>query len=132
MIEETIKLITESPNYFPSSGDNLLGMEIDIAHCLESSKTFNLVSLGRTNSSSCMFDIKLNISETVKEYHEIRSELRELWEFIKYLYYEASSLVINSKSAELHFITIIGKNQFYVTGKIVVEGINYELLAKNS
>ncbi|MFY0677942.1 MAG: hypothetical protein JXR18_11720 [Neptuniibacter sp.] len=132
MIEETIAKIITSPNYSPSDGDNLLGMDYDVFHCLDSNEILVVEEIKQTGQNECMFSINLEASKSAKELHDVRQALKEAWEFIQYGYFEASSLSVTPKSAVLRFITVIGENQFYVTGCVKVSGPNYERIARNA
>lgn len=132
MIQETINLIVISPDYEPSSGDNLLGMEYDIEHAFESSEVFDKVMIKRTEDNRCMFQITLSVSDNVEILHDVSDALTEAWDFIQYQYYGASSVIIGQDKAALRFVTVIGENQFYVTGLVWVKGTAYEKLAKNA
>ncbi len=132
MIQETIKLITTGPNYEPSSGDNLRGMEYDIEHAFESSDTFENVSVKRSDDKNSLFQISLTVSESVENLHDVSGALKEAWDFIQYQYFEASSITLGPDKAAFRFVTIIGKNQFFVTGLAWVKGAAYERLAKNA
>ncbi len=132
MIQETINTITNSPDYEPSSGDNLLGMEYDIEHAFESSDTFDQVSVKRIDDKNGMFQIRLTVSESVESIQNVNEALKEAWGFIQYQYFEASSIIIGRDRAALRFVTVIGRNQFYVTGLAWVQGTVYEGLTKNA
>ncbi|WP_339074634.1 hypothetical protein [Teredinibacter turnerae] len=132
MIEEIINKITNSPNIQASDGDNLLGMDYDVFHCFESNSVFEVEEISHANNNECMFDIKLSVSKTTRELHELVHAIKASWEFLQYRYFEASSLIVSKKSAVFRFVTVIGENQFYVTGKIIVSGTVYEKLAKSA
>ncbi|AFV00108.1 hypothetical protein [Simiduia agarivorans] len=79
-----------------------------------------------------MFDIKLLASPSVKELLDIKRALKEAWYFLQYPYFEASNFQVSRKYLIFRFVTLIGENQFYVTGKVTVSGIVYEQLAKSA
>jgi len=82
MIKETIDLIVNNPNYAPSTGDNLVGMEFDIQHAFESNQTFEKVSIVRTGDKRCMFQINLTVATDIENLYQISNGLQEAWGFI--------------------------------------------------
>lgn len=132
MIEETINNIVYSSNLRASEGDDLLGMDCDVFHAFDSSEIFEVREIEQTSDKASMFDIKVLVSPSVKELHEVRQALKTARGFIQYPYFEASNLLVCHQNAVFKFVTVIGKNQFYVTGKVTVSGSVYEHLAKNA
>ena len=78
-----------------------------------------------------MFRVLVEVRENVSELHSVRSELNDAWDFIKYGFYGAQSIELTKNEGKVSFITIIGQNQFYVSGRIEVRGDHYQLLAAN-
>lgn len=132
MIEDTINNLINSKTHFPSEGDNLLGMDYDVFHAFDSREIFSEIDVKQTDKEESMFEIQLSISEEAKELHHVRTGLIDAWAFIQYGYFEASSMNIGRKQAVLRFVTLIGENQFYVTGTVTVSGAKYQQLARNA
>lgn len=132
MIEDTITNLVNSNTHFPSEGDNLLGMDYDVFHAFDSREIFSEVDIRKTGKDASMFEIQLSISEETEELHHVRTALIDAWAFIQYGYFEASSMNIGRKQAVLRFVTLIGENQFYVTGTVTVSGTKYHQLARNA
>jgi hypothetical protein len=132
IIEEIIKEIANSPSYVPSTGDNLLGMEYDIDHAFESNRAFEEVTIKRTGNKNSMLEIVVSVSDSVNALHEVSQGIKKSWEFIQYQYFEASSITIGKHKAGFRFITVIGENQFYVTGTVWVKDPRYEKVANSA
>jgi hypothetical protein len=132
MIEEAINNILNNQSLRPSMGDDLLGMDYDVFHAFDSSEVFEIQEVEQTSDKACMFNVRLQVASSVNELHEVRQALTVAWNFIQYPYFESSNLLVSRKNAVFRFVTIIGENQFYVTGKVTVSGSVYEHLAKNA
>ena len=128
MIEETIRFITSSPGYSPIDERYLTGFDYDILPCLESGHVLRIVSNDLTEDRECMYMIKVDVLDSVDSIYDVWNALRKSWECLRYDYYGASSFFCGDNKAELRFITIPGSDQVYVTGKIIIEGKNYERL----
>ncbi len=128
MIEETIKKVIVS--LAPSSGDNLLGMDIDICHYFNSSSKLKFGSITRSNDPTCMFVIDLEATENNESLTDVCSALITVWEKVAYHYFAAHSINKFKTKSVLRFVTVIGDKSFYVTGKAVISGKQYENLAK--
>ncbi|MCG8043912.1 MAG: hypothetical protein JAY72_21185 [Candidatus Thiodiazotropha endolucinida] len=127
MIEETINTVVSS--LFPSSGDNLLGMDIDICHYFESNTKLKFISRRQTGDPGCMFVVHLEATEDAHDIADISSALEEVWDNLAYSYFESRTIKKYKRKAVLRFVTVIDENSFYVTGNAIVTGNRYEKLA---
>ena len=128
MIEKTIESLVKELS--PSDGDNLLGMDYDICHYFDTSDATKFISREQTNNNKCMFIINLEATEAATDIGSVTESLSEAWECIMYNYFECGSIEKYKEMEVLRFVTVIGKDSFYVTGKAVVSGERYLQLAK--
>ena len=111
MIEKHIdKVISELS---PASGDNLMGMGIDITHFFGSVKEFDLVSSKQTEDLSCLFSIKLSASNNAHSLGELVRELKETYSQIAYSYLNISAVIRYKKSTVLRFVTVNEFGPYY-------------------
>lgn len=128
MIEPTIKQIISGLE--PSMGDNLLGMMIDMTHYFDIPEGISFISKKENTDTSCMVEIKLEATNKAEHISDVMWALKQAWRDVSYSYFEASNITKYKKRMELRFVTVIDANAFFVTGRAVVIGKHYELLAK--
>ena len=129
MIEETIELIVKK--FVPSTGDNLLGMDYDICHFFGKNDAIRFLSRNKSGDKKCMFSIELEATNCAKDISDVPNALRGALDNVVYKYFESSSIQMYKDKAVLRFVTVIGENQFYVTGEAIVSGNRYRQLASD-
>ncbi len=130
MIEKTIDLIIKELS--PSDGGDLRGMDYDICAVFENSKVFECTSIEQSDDVSCMFIINLQALEISNHISEILNAICVARESITYSHFSAHSLQRFEEQAILKFVTVISEEHFYVTGKIVISGKEYQRLYRKS
>jgi hypothetical protein len=129
MIEETIDFTVKK--FVPSTGDNLLGMDYDICHFFGKNDAIRFLSRNKSGDKKCMFSIELEATNCAMNINDVTSALRGALDNIVYKYFESSSIQMYKEKMVLRFVTVIGENQFYVTGEAIVSGDRYRQLASD-
>lgn len=104
----------------PSSGDDLLGMEIDFDILLSDSELLTEVEVRKGDNVDEMIHATCNAAPGVTAI-EVEAELRRLWiERLRYGYLEAH-MVTRSTKVRLDAITQIAPGAFYVTATVTTQ-----------
>lgn len=114
----------------PSSGDDLLGFEIDADALLGDSDLLRNGEVKRTGDPRCMLSISAELAPEASTLRQVEDVLWTVWRDLQYDYFEATQLLLTQRAAELRFVTAIADNSFFVTGRIIVHGPHYERLAR--
>ena len=128
MIERIIQQVMESTS--PSSGDNLMGFEIDADHFFGSNEAFVEAAVSRTEDLSCMLEMHGEIASHIVSLQQIGAVLNEIWQNLAYAYCEASSCQWYKEAMIFRFVTVISGDAFYVAGRMIVDGEHYSRLAE--
>jgi len=106
----------------PSSGDDLLGMSIDVDVYLSMPEAIDSdsVDVERTDRPDRLICAKCRAA-TGASLGEAAAAVEHTWmEHLRYRYREAHVLTSADGVATLHFITQMGERQIYVTGQIEI------------
>ncbi len=99
-----------------STGDNLLGFEIDIESYLEMSETFKGIRVSRTGDTNCLIVAKCKYASTTTP-DEVAKELEEIWmDSLRYQEFEKHVCKIQERTVVFYFCTT--SDHLGVTGKI--------------
>jgi hypothetical protein len=128
MIERIIQCVMESTS--PSSGDNLMGFEIDADHYFGSNEAFTNATVSRTDDLPCMLEMRGEIAGHISSLQQIGGALNEIWQNLVYAHCEASSCEWYKEAMIFRFVTVVSGDAFYVTGKMVVGGERYSRLVE--
>ena len=115
----------------PSSGDNLTGFIIDTDHFLEESGKFKSVKVSRTKDRLCLVNAHVELSYEIRTIQYLSQLLYDAWNNIRYDHFAASACHWCKEATIFRFVTIISKNDFFVTGKITANGEPYSKLVEN-
>lgn len=106
---------------FPSSGDNLTGMQVDFEYYLAASRLLRNVFVQSIGMEPGTLHAVADFSGSLEEVGELGNELRSIWlSQLRYGYLEAHEIISESNYTTLRFITQIDADGFYVTGRIRV------------
>ncbi|MGE0708062.1 MAG: hypothetical protein AB7T09_08645 [Planctomycetota bacterium] len=136
-VEAVMEQITKSQ--FPSSGGNLSGFLIDLEHALECSPVVagnvQVRVYGqqgawerRDDLLSNMVEVHAEVAEDVDSLQELASGLKRLWGDVHYGYFEATSLIWAKEATLLRFVTVLDRDELFVTGTLRVSGMHYQPL----
>jgi hypothetical protein len=128
MIERIIQCVMESTS--PSSGDNLMGFEIDANHYFGSNEALVNATVSRTGDLSCILVMRGEIASHISSIQQIGGALNEIWRNLAYVHCECSSCEWYKEAMVLRLVTVISGDAFYVTGKMIVGGEHYSRLAE--
>ena len=128
MIELIIQCVMESTS--PSSGDNLMGFEIDAEHYFGSNEALVNATVSRTEDLSCMLEMRGEIASHISSLQHIGGVLNEIWRNLAYAHCECSSCEWYKEAMVFRFVTVISGDAFYVTGRMIVGGENYSRLVE--
>jgi hypothetical protein len=116
--------IHESLRLVPlSTGDNLLGFEIDLVQGLQRSGQFTGVTIKRSNQPSCK--LVAACATVNSDTASVTTSLQRIWkEQLCYEHFEAHDVQQTSSSVILRFVTRSGDQagDLCVTGKIIASG----------
>jgi hypothetical protein len=121
MIKKTIQ--EKLKKYSVSSGDSLLGFQIDIDHFLGSSDFFENVSVKKTADPECALLATCSVASGNINATEIGVELKEIWmNYLRYNHWEEHEIVMESNLVKLCFATLDEDepSSLFVTGEISV------------
>jgi len=106
----------------PSSGDDLLGMEIDFVGLLDRAEGVHgeSVTAKRTSDPGCLIEATCAATPGIPLEAAIRG-IEGVWlSLLRYRYFEAHTTRVALGEAVLDFITQIDGDGFYVTGRVRV------------
>lgn len=126
MIERTIQRVMESTA--PSSGDDLLGFEIDADHFFGENEALVNATVSRTEDLSCMLELRGEVADHISSLQQLSGVLNEIWQSLAYSHYESSSCEWYQEAMVFRFVTVISGDDFYVSGRMIVGGENYSRL----
>ncbi len=116
--------IHESLHLVPlSTGDNLLGFEIDLVQGLERSGQFTGVTIKRTDQRTCK--LIATCTTTNSDTATVATSLQRIWkEQLCYEHFEAHDVQQATNSVILRFVTRSGDHaeDLCVTGEIIASG----------
>ncbi len=120
--------ITDALSRVPiSTGDNLLGFQIDIDYgLLEYRDIFEDADVKETGEPRCALLATTNVKDETLTADYVAKMLEELWlKSLRYQHWEAHSIEKLKDQLVLRFVTTSGdtRNDLCVTGKIVVSGL---------
>ena len=128
MIERIIQHVVESTS--PSSGDNLMGFEIDARHYFGWNEAFLNATVSRTEDLFCMFEMRGEMASHISSFQQLGGVLNEVWQNLAYAHCECSSCEWYKDAMVFRFVTVISGDAFYVTGKMIVGGEHYSRLVE--
>jgi hypothetical protein len=106
----------------PSSGDDLLGMEIDFDALLGELDELDAdtVHVRRTEHAERLITATCSVAPGVSLTAAVAA-VRDLWTTrLRYQYIEANDVRVTDDSATLDFITQMGPGRLYVTGQVAI------------
>src|SRR5947209_6037035 len=106
----------------PSSGDDLLGMEIDFVGLLDRAEGVDgeSVAAKRTSHPGCLIEASCAATPGIPLETAIRG-IEDVWlSLLRYRYFEAHTTRVAPDEAVLDFITQIDAGGFFVTGRVRV------------
>ena len=125
MIEHIIRtVLAQTP---PSSGDDLLGFQMDAEFELEN-EVFSNSSVQRTGDPACLLHMEAELARDVGRVQQLHTAMWDLWRVLRYPAFEASHVSFGSDAAVLRFITAVPEARLCVTGRLVVGGEHYARL----
>jgi hypothetical protein len=108
-------------NSYPSSGDDLLGMQVDFDMLLDRSEVLTDVQVHRGDDPTCLISGTCKAGAGVSP-SQVEAELRTLWvEHLRYRYSEAHIIRRTTGHVTLDAITRIAEDGFYVTATVTVK-----------
>lgn len=113
-----LRVMADGP---PSSGDNLLGMEMDFFIRLGDLEEIDSdsVEVKRTGSAECL--IRACRAASGVSLGAAADDVRREWLLnLRYNHFEAHRVRTEPTSAALEFVTQIGPGSFYVTGRVEI------------
>lgn len=125
MIEKIISIIADQLP--PSSGDNLLGFNID-CDALITDERFTNININQTIDLKNMIEIIIQIDKSFSSIQELSNLILSLYLTVGYKNFSSHGIKWSSEMLTLRFITIISEDEFYVSGTIKVIGDNYRIL----
>lgn len=111
----------------PSTGDNLLGFDIDLFYALMKSTYFSHITTRRTGDPRAMIVATCRLKPKCRATITLPDDLIALWENdIGYRAAKAYDVQCDGKKLFLHFATLMGfaPTDLCVTGRIVVSGVS--------
>lgn len=115
----------------PSSGDNLLGFEIDAEHAFASTEIFDTIRIEETSDPSCLLRVHLTAAGDTQALQDISSALRKAWSQLVYLGFEANAIEQYRDAVVMRFVTATGDGKLCVTGEAIATSSNYEQLVED-
>lgn len=110
--------------YPPTSGDNLLGMVVDVDYCLEESPLFSDFDVSTERDSDSIVSAICKVTYPGSDYvsdQAIIDELEQLWTgFVAYGHFEAHTIQVTGRDIVLDGITLPTKRSYYATVRFVV------------
>jgi hypothetical protein len=104
-----------------SSGDNLVGMQIDFEHYLASSDLFVDIDVRTDPESAGILHASGKLLDPDLPVARLEGALIAIWQqYLRYRYFEAHEVTSTETATTLRFITQIEPAGFYVTGSIVM------------
>jgi hypothetical protein len=128
MIEKVIKQI--STELHPISGDNLSGFLIDIEYALLESDMFKTVKVSSTEDRECLINAHAVISPEIATIQDLNILLYKVWGRLRYLHFDASSCQWYKEAMFFRFITVSSKYRYFVSGRIIADGVLYSNLVE--
>ena len=126
MIERVIKQVLAAAPL--STGDNLLGFEIDFAEFV--GRRFHDVSVRRTKDPAWVLDARAAPGKRISSLQDVSRRLQAVWAAIAYPEFEASSCVWYREATVFRFVTAVSSEGLCVTGRIVVSGGPYDRMVR--
>ena len=125
-------LITQVAAEVPcSSGDNLLGFEIDTVHALlNRSPAFKTADVTKTNDPMALIHARIEIQDDLSGLGEVEAALGQVFQMIAYRYFSAMSIRAFQEAVVLRFVTVVDGRQFFVSGRMVATGGSYPSLVR--
>ena len=106
----------------PSSGDNLIGMIIDVEHALSEVAGWENVEVREDHQCPGAVRAHATCSRTSWNARKVGDKLHAVWiSFLRYGFLEHHRLLVHEHRVVLEFITQIGVGGLYVRGTLVVE-----------
>lgn len=127
MIEETILQIVAKGRR--SSGDDLLGFEVDTAYVFEMSGRFRTFSCARTDDPRSLLEIHAVANGDITSLQEVRNALLSVWTKIAYADYGAQGCRWYKDATVMRFVTCTDNLELCVTGTITATAPHYADLA---
>lgn len=103
----------------PSTGDNLLGFDIDLDYFLWE-LDFKKSDHRMTKNKESLLEAKCKLKNNQKLETITKKIVEKFNDFLRYQYFAAYYLEKQGKGLVFHFITQIAKNDFYVAGRIEI------------
>ena len=105
----------------PSSGDDLLGMQIDFDAYLEDSDLLIDVYVRSTNNPKELIQAHCKRANSSIRIEALEAEIERIWsEQLRYRHYERHTLSRGEDEVRLNGLTVIDKRVFFVSASIVV------------
>ena len=117
--EEVVRVMSSGP---PSTGDDLLGMEIDFNAYLGDLDALDTtsVSVRRTPRPDLLISAECSAASGAS-IAEAAEAVGQAWrEHLRYRFHEAHHLSLSNDEALFRFITQVGPARFYVTGQVTI------------
>ncbi len=126
MIEEIVQTILRS--HKTSSGDNLLGMILDMKHFLGLCDGLSVTSLKVTEYPASLLDIEMHATEEATSKRDLTIKLEQVWSCCQYRYLQCYSIESTDECLTLRFVTVISADSFCVTGVFRILGTRWSEL----
>jgi hypothetical protein len=122
------KIIESTISQFPpTSGDDLLGFEMDFVALFDDEK-FRTAEVSISKNSQSIINIEIEIKESVETIQELTEIIRDLYQKVEYNELSLHGVKWLNKSLEFRFLTMPAKYAYFVTGTVRVTGKEYEAL----
>lgn len=106
-------------SFIPSSGDNLLGMEMDFDYYLEDSELFENVEIKQNFNKEELLVVLCKSKNKLNK--QLCDDITKIWnDYLKYNYKDAYIIIFDNNKIEFSFITQMSNAGLFVTGKIIV------------
>ena len=125
------KLISDIASRLPpSSGDDLLGFAMDVDVRFGEEEGFEDVTTQRVANPLELLRVKIVLSERMTSLQDVSQKASRAWMRVAYDRFQASSVTWFREATEIRFVTIIGGDHFFVSGRAIVTGTTYAKLVE--
>lgn len=103
---------------------------VDADHALGNATEIAKFRVRVTSDSRCLLDIQASLNDSVASMAEVQRCLHRAWNYLSYKKFQASSCIWYRESMILRFVSALSDDASLVTGRIIVSGARYKVLAR--